>query len=88
MDMKKKSRQELNESNLSEKEKELLKSAQKYDGMSENSLFNELLGTVERSKSSGNFDYGQLLDFANTMFPYLTEEQQAKLVDLLRVIGK
>ncbi|MCL2599217.1 MAG: hypothetical protein FWD76_04840 [Firmicutes bacterium] len=65
---------------------QLQKQLHKYNGWDENALINELLKNIEAQKKQGTFDKEQLVRFAMMMGGMLSEQQQKKLENIIRVI--
>lgn len=56
---------------------------EKYSGMSEQELMEELLKTAERGREDGELDNKTLDDIRSKVAPLLTPEQASKLNDLV-----
>ena len=59
---------------------------QKYGGRSESELMSELKKVTDQQKRSGQFSEAELAAAENSILPYLNEEQQAKLRQILDAI--
>ena len=59
---------------------------QKYGGRSESELMSELKKVTDQQKRSGQFGEAELSAAENSILPYLNEEQQAKLRQILDAI--
>ncbi|MDR0425684.1 MAG: hypothetical protein LBH24_00780 [Clostridiales bacterium] len=58
----------------------------KYGDMDEDALLNELVKSVTASKQNGTYDSEQMLNFMNTVAPYLNDAQKEKLAALISMI--
>lgn len=58
----------------------------KYSGCSENELMSELKKVTDQQKRSGQFSEADLSAAESSILPYLNEEQQAKLRQILDAI--
>lgn len=58
----------------------------RYEGKSEDELFNTLLAQVEQGKRDGSFTSEGLSSFIKSVSPMLTEEQRAKLHNIANKI--
>lgn len=61
-------------------------SLDKYSGMGEDALINELINSVKTAKANGTYNSEQMLSFINIMSPHLDERQKEKLANVLNII--
>lgn len=66
--------------------KELTKKIEKYKNMNQSELLNELLKESGKQKQNGNLDDKKLQDIKNSLSGVLTEEQQSRLDDLIKML--
>lgn len=59
----------------------------KYGNMSEDALFEKLMGEVAASKSKGTFSANELKSSVEKISPMLSETQRTKMEHLLRIIS-
>lgn len=59
---------------------------QKYDGMTQNELMQELFKKVALSKSDGSFSAVQIDEFVRTVSPNLDEQSRNRLNELVAMI--
>lgn len=59
---------------------------QRYSGRSEDELMSELIKVTDQQKRSGQFSEAELSAAESSIMPYLNEEQQAKLKQILDAI--
>lgn len=59
---------------------------QKYEGMSQNELMQELFKKVALSKSDGSFSADQIDEFVRTVSPNLDEQSRNRLNELVAMI--
>lgn len=58
----------------------------KFSGLNQSELFNELHKEGQRLKSTGQFDYNALKNAIDNMSGYISEEQKQKMLELLKQI--
>ena len=58
----------------------------KYGSMDEDELISEMLKLVEQKKQQGNYDPDQLKMLARKVSPFLDDQQQAKMEELLKLL--
>lgn len=59
---------------------------QKYEGMTQNELMQELFKKVALSKSNGSFSVDQIDDFVRAVSPNLDEQSRNRLNELVAMI--
>lgn len=57
-----------------------------YKGKTEDELLEELIKHVAKQKQNGTYDYDSLQSLISKITPYLTNEQKAKLNEVLKQI--
>ena len=62
-------------------------SAQKYAGLSEDELADELIKSVRESKRNGTFDAARMQAFVQMVSPRLSPEKREKLESIIKVIS-
>jgi len=58
----------------------------KYGKMSEDELVQEMLKLIAEKKANGTFDAKKIKDLATRVAPMLTDEQRAKMYDMLNYL--
>ncbi len=58
----------------------------KYGTMSEDELIQEMLKLINEKKKNGTFDARKIRDLASKVAPFLTDEQIAKMYQLLNYL--
>ena len=59
---------------------------EKYGGMSEDALIEQLVSQVASAKQNGTYNAGQMQAYIQMLSPHLSEQQRNKLDNVLRVI--
>lgn len=62
-------------------------SAQKYAGLNEDELVEELIKSVRESKRNGTFNEAGMQAFVSAVSPRLSPEKREKLQNIIRVIS-
>ena len=59
----------------------------KYGGMGENELINQLLQSVRTSRANGTYNPSQMEAYAEILRPHITAEQYEKLKNVINLIN-
>ena len=67
-------------------EDEIKRRIEKYKNMNQSELMNELLKESNKQKKNGNLDDKKLQDIKNTMSAFMTDEEQKRLDNLIKML--
>jgi len=72
---------------ITSNQNELLNQAyQKYGGLSQDALIEQLVAQVQKAKQDGTYDKEQMQNYINLMSPMLNGAQRQKLDNVLKVL--
>ena len=60
---------------------------QKYGGMGEDELINQLLVSVRNSRANGTYDPSQMTGYVEMLKPHITDKQYEKLKNIVEIIN-